>query len=47
MRILSRRAGNTNWRGRLATIDLLIKLAFFFFKKKEIMSALPKATDIN
>jgi len=39
------KAGNTNGRGRLSTVDLLIKVACFV--KKEIMLALSKAIDKN
>jgi hypothetical protein len=38
-------ARNTNGRGRLSTVDLLIKVACFV--KKEIMLALSKAIDKN
>ncbi len=39
---LIERAGNTNIRGRLSTVDLLIKVACFV-KKQWVMSALSKA----
>jgi hypothetical protein len=38
-------AGNPNWRGRLSTVGLLIKLACFV--KKEIMFAFSKEADLN
>ncbi len=36
--------GNTNRRGRVGTVDLLIKVACFV---KKIMLAVSKATDLN
>jgi hypothetical protein len=38
-------AGNTNWRERLSTVDLLIKGAGF--AKKLIIFAISKAADLN
>ncbi len=39
------KAGNSNRRGRLSTVDLLIKVACFV--KQQVMSALSKAADLN
>ncbi len=39
------KAGNTNRRGRLSTVDLLTKVACFV--KKQIMLAISKAAGLN
>jgi len=38
-------SGNTNWRGRLSTVDLLISVACFV--KKQIMLSITKAAHLN
>ncbi len=38
-------AGNTNWRGRLSTVDLLFKVTCFV--KKQIMLAISKAQHVH
>ncbi len=38
-------AGNTNWKGRLSTVDLLTKVACFV--EKVIMFALEKGAELN
>ncbi len=38
-------AGNTNWKGRLSTVDLLIKVVCFVNKETNIFNA--KMIDLN